>query len=128
KTITIAVRGDTLVEANETFRVVLSDAVGATIATATGTGTITNDDQGPTTGAVTFAKGDDWGAGYIMNVTVTNVTQTKMNGWRVEFDLDADIVNIWNAKIVSRVGTRYVIEMAAWNGVIAPGGQTSFGF
>jgi len=33
-----------------------------------------------------------------------------------------------NAVIVSRVGTHYVIEMAPWNGTIAPGGEISFGF
>jgi len=128
KTVTVAVRGDTLVESAETFRVLLSNATGATIATGTGTGTITDNDQPPAASPVTFAKGDDWGAGYIMNVKVKNVTATALNGWRVEFDLDAEIVNIWNAVIVSHVGTRYVIQMAPWNGVIAPGGEVSFGF
>ncbi len=128
KTITVAVRGDTLVEGTETFRVVLSNATGATIASGTGTGTITDDDQASTSSAATFTKGDDWGAGFIMNVTVKNVTATKMNGWRLEFDLAADIVNIWNAVIVSHVGTHYVIQMAAWNGTILPGGEVTFGF
>ncbi len=44
KVITVSVVGDTTSEANETFSVLLSDPVGATIATATGTGTILNDD------------------------------------------------------------------------------------
>ncbi|MDY3557349.1 autotransporter-associated beta strand repeat-containing protein, partial [Gemmata sp. JC717] len=45
KTITVAVTGDTTVEPDETFTVVLSGASNATIATGTGTGTITNDDK-----------------------------------------------------------------------------------
>jgi hypothetical protein len=39
-----------------------------------------------------------------------------------------DITNIWNAVIVSHVGTHYVIQMAPWNGTIDPGGAVTFGF
>jgi chitinase len=46
----------------------------------------------------------------------------------MEFDMKANIVNIWNAVIVSRVGTRYVIKNAAWNGTLAAGAEISFGF
>jgi hypothetical protein len=44
KTITVAVVADAVLEANETFTVVLSNPSNATITTATGTGTIQNDD------------------------------------------------------------------------------------
>jgi hypothetical protein len=44
KTVPVTVNGDTTVEANETFVVNLSVPVGATLADAQGTGTITNDD------------------------------------------------------------------------------------
>ena len=54
--ITVNVNGDTAVEANETFFVNLPGAVNATIAVASGTGTIVNDDAGvppaPTPAAV----------------------------------------------------------------------------
>jgi bacillolysin len=46
KTVTIPVRGDSVPEAHETFSVRLSAPVGATIADASGTGTITDDDAG----------------------------------------------------------------------------------
>jgi len=115
-------------EGTETMRVLLSNASGATIAAGTGTGTITDNDQPPASSPVTFAKGDDWGAGYIMNVKIKNGTATPLNGWQLEFDLDAEIVNIWNAVIVSHVGTRYVIQMAPWNGTIPVGGEVAFGF
>ncbi|MGE5227374.1 MAG: beta strand repeat-containing protein, partial [Planctomycetaceae bacterium] len=48
KNVTATINGDTLYEADETFTVGLSNASGATIGTATGTGTITNDDAAPT--------------------------------------------------------------------------------
>ncbi len=44
KTVTVAVRGDTVVEANETLSLTLSAPTGASIGTGTGTGTIRNDD------------------------------------------------------------------------------------
>ena len=44
QTINVPIIGDTLTEPNETFTVTLSGAVNATIARATGTGTIRNDD------------------------------------------------------------------------------------
>jgi hypothetical protein len=44
KTISVAVAGDSVVEPDETFTVALSTASGATLADASGQGTITNDD------------------------------------------------------------------------------------
>ncbi|HEY8571475.1 Calx-beta domain-containing protein [Phenylobacterium sp.] len=48
KTFTVYVTGDTAVEANETFTVRLTGPTGATLGTATATGTITNDDSATT--------------------------------------------------------------------------------
>src|SRR5262249_30021064 len=50
KTITVNVAGDSTVEANEGFAVTLSNPTGATITTASATGTIINDDDSGSTG------------------------------------------------------------------------------
>ncbi len=47
KTITVTVTGDDADEPNETLTVTLSNAPGATLGKATGTGTITDDDEAP---------------------------------------------------------------------------------
>lgn len=47
KSIIVPIIGDTIYEPNETFTVTLSNPTNATIATATATGTITNDDAQP---------------------------------------------------------------------------------
>ena len=47
KQITVLVNGDTTYEADEAFTVHLSNAIGATISDADGTGTIVNDDAAP---------------------------------------------------------------------------------
>ena len=60
KTISVDVQGDLLNELTETYRVTLSNPVNVTIASATGTGTITNDDPVPTVsvGDLSVAEGD----------------------------------------------------------------------
>jgi streptogramin lyase len=59
QTITVNVVGDTVVEPNETFTVALSGATNATIAVATGTGTILNDD-GAVVAATNIPTLNEW--------------------------------------------------------------------
>ncbi|MFO1351110.1 MAG: Calx-beta domain-containing protein [Gammaproteobacteria bacterium] len=73
KTISVTVHGDTMVEANETFTVNLSGAVGATIADAQGLGTIINDDGATLTiNNVSQAEGNSGSSSFVFTVTLTN--------------------------------------------------------
>ena len=108
----------------------LSTPTGATIADGTATGIITDDDgttPAPGNVAVKYTVNDNWGSGYTATVEVTAGT-SAFNGWTVEFDTPAQIGNIWNAEIVSRVGNRYVVRNAAYNPQVAAGQTVSFGF
>ncbi len=58
KTVHVDISGDTVFEANETFTVNLSNAIGATLADATAVGTIVNDDREPDQGHVGNGKAD----------------------------------------------------------------------
>jgi aryl-phospho-beta-D-glucosidase BglC (GH1 family) len=129
-TISIPVLGDASAEGNETFVVRLSSPANAVLGTSQATGTILDDDVAPppTTNPVVYKVADDWGAGFVAGVAITNNTGTTINGWTLEFDLPADIVNVWNAKIVSHVGNHYVIQAMPYNSSIAPGATISFGF
>src|SRR5262249_20864121 len=62
KTVTVMVNGDTLDEADETFTVVLSNPTNATISMGTGTGTITDDDNGGTIALAAASSGATEGA------------------------------------------------------------------
>ena len=128
KTITVPVVGDTLQESNERFLVTLSGAVNATIAKASGQGTILDDDGPPASTAVNYTVSDDWGTGFVAGISIQNNATTTISGWTLEFDLAANITSIWNAVIVSHVGNHYVIKPASWNMVIAPGAAINFGF
>ncbi|HYE64248.1 MAG TPA: Calx-beta domain-containing protein, partial [Pyrinomonadaceae bacterium] len=70
KSVTVVVNGDTAVEPNETFKVNLSNAVNASIATGQGTGTITNDDGANLSVAMTDSP-DPVTAGNFITYTIT---------------------------------------------------------
>lgn len=61
---------------------------------------------------------NDWGSGLQAEVVVVNDESSATSGWTVEFDMPVDIGNLWNGVIVSRVGDRYVVEAADYNGAI----------
>ena len=77
--------------------------------------------------AVGYAVSDNWGSGFVGNMTVPGGTQ-GLNGWTVEFDASFLITNLWGAQIVSHVGNHYVIRNLDWDATVAAGGQMSFGF
>ncbi|MCR5879331.1 Calx-beta domain-containing protein [Phenylobacterium sp. J367] len=75
KTITVQVAGDTTVEPNETFRLTLSGASGATVSGSAATGTITDDDSAPpppteTGTLVVFAGQSNAGGAYMDRSTL----------------------------------------------------------
>ena len=81
-----------------------------------------------TSGAsVDYQVTNDWGSGYIANVNVT-AGPSALNGWTVEFDSPNEIIGIWNAELVSRTETHYVVRNADWNAQLGAGKSASFGF
>jgi len=125
KTITVAVKGDLLDETDETFQILLSNASGAAIADASATGTIRDNDPPTARPAIGFIVKDNWGTGFVADLIVRT---TAITDWVLAFEAPFRITNIWNAKIVSRVGTRYTIRAMSYNGQIAAGGMATFGF
>ncbi|MEM7620505.1 MAG: glycoside hydrolase family 9 protein [Pseudomonadota bacterium] len=69
---------------------------------------------------------DAWNGGSVSRFTI-DVNEAQ-NGWQVSFELDADITNIWNARIVSQTGSTYVVENMGYNANIPANGQIAFGF
>lgn len=70
----------------------------------------------------------DWGAGFNGEISIRNDGTTPWIGWSVEFDFSRDLTSIWDARIASRTGARYVIRPVGWNERIEPGGKVTFGF
>ncbi len=70
----------------------------------------------------------NWGSGFEGKIQLKSQQTTAINNWKLEFDFGGNISSIWDGKIISHSGTRYVISNAGWNSTLAAGGQVSFGF
>ena len=118
KTITVVVNGDTAIEADETFSVNLSNASSnATIADATGIGTIENDDFALLSiSDVTLTEDYDGGATTIFTFTVTVSQATSA-------DVTFDITTVDGTALA---GSDYVAN--AINGLVIPAGMTEVTF
>ncbi|MBX9748047.1 MAG: cellulase family glycosylhydrolase [Roseococcus sp.] len=73
-----------------------------------------------------------WGTGLIGKMDVSNNAE-PLNNWTVTFDAPFQIVNIWNATILSQTSLgqgvlRYVVGAVDWNAAVPPNGGVSFGF
>jgi chitinase len=101
KHVHVVVKGDAVVEANETFSLILSDATGATIADATAVGQITDDDtdEGP---------GNGQGKTYLVN----SVSGADIVG----FNPALDKIDLGNANIHSFI----VIDTPQGFGFMSP--------
>jgi hypothetical protein len=130
KSISVAVLGDLVVEADENFFVDVSNARGAQLAKSRGTGLIANDDvpQTPANGNVQFAVTSDWGSGFTAQMTLKNSGAAAITNWQLEFDYGGTITSIWDAKVVNHTGNHYVISNAGYNSTIPAGASLAFGF
>jgi cellulase/cellobiase CelA1 len=72
---------------------------------------------------------NSWNNGFTGTVTVTNTGSGTINGWTLGFSFPSgqQITNAWNAT-VSQSGSSVTARNASYNGTLAPGASTSFGF
>ena len=70
----------------------------------------------------------NWGSGFQGELKLTNKDTVAVPNWTVQFDLGANLTSVWDAKVVSHVGTRYTISNAGWNSNLPVGGSVGFGF
>jgi cellulose 1,4-beta-cellobiosidase len=91
--------------------------------TPTGTG------SGTAKCSATYAISSSWANGFNANVTVNNTGTVATKTWKVTWTWGGNqvITNSWNA-IVASSGTAVTATNSTSNGVIAGGGNTSFGF
>ena len=69
-----------------------------------------------------------WGSGFQGAITLDNRSAAAIPDWRLSFDSTATITSIWDAKIVSRVGTTYTVAHVGWNATLDAGKKLGFGF
>ncbi|UTF60131.1 lytic polysaccharide monooxygenase [Gilvimarinus sp. DA14] len=71
---------------------------------------------------------NSWGNGFIGEVTITNDSDTDINGWNVQWEYDENvaITNSWSADITGN--NPYQASAAGYNQTIAAGESITFGF
>ncbi|MEU3597226.1 cellulose binding domain-containing protein [Streptomyces sp. NPDC006798] len=76
-----------------------------------------------------FRKTSSWENGYQGTYTIRNHSRTTLDHWTVEFTLPADtgVATHWDAGL-TREGARYTFRSAGYNGTLAPGASTTFGW
>ena len=133
----IPIIGDANVENQETFGLVLSNPTNAVLGVASAQITINDNDSNDGGGNgggdspsadVEFKLRDDWGSGFVADISITNSGNSDIDGWTLAFDFNGSIVNIWSAEIISQEANHYVIGNAPWNGSISAGQTIEFGF
>jgi hypothetical protein len=77
----------------------------------------------------TFSKDSDWGTGYQAKYTIANGTSSAISSWTVAFDLPSGTTlgSYWDA-LVTTSGQHVVAKNRDYNGTVAAGASTSFGF
>jgi len=70
-----------------------------------------------------------WSGGYTGTYTVTNDTGSAVSGWKVVFTLPSgtSISSLWSGTETAS-GQTYTVANASWNGTLAAGASTTFGF
>ncbi|WP_144119511.1 glycoside hydrolase family 9 protein [Catellatospora sichuanensis] len=124
---TYAVSGLTAATAYQ-FYVVAVDAAGnaSTPSSAVSVTTLPNSPAGSC--QVTYGS-NDWSNGFTGNVTVKNTGTATINGWTLRFSFTAgqQVTQSWSSKY-TQTGADVAITNESWNGTLAPGASTSFGF
>ncbi len=77
---------------------------------------------------VSYTK-SEWPGGFTANLSLTNTGTSTINGWTLAFAFPGDqhITNAWSAT-VNHSGNSVSASNVSYNGTLAPGANTSFGF
>jgi hypothetical protein len=103
-------------------------ALGIVLAAAAGLVATATSAQAATGCRVDYAITSSWQGGFGASVAVTNLGD-PVTGWRLSWSFAAGqtVTQLWNGS-VSQSGSQVTVTNASYNGSIATGGTTSFGF
>lgn len=72
---------------------------------------------------------NQWSGGFGTSITINNTGTTTINGWNLQWTYanGQAITQIWNASY-TQSGSVFTATNLSYNGTIASGGNTNFGF
>ncbi|MEV5553358.1 cellulose binding domain-containing protein [Nonomuraea wenchangensis] len=105
----------------------LVNALSGVTPTPTVTPTVTPTTEGGCT--ATYRNAGQWQGGFQGEVTVKNTGTAPMSGWTVRwtFANGQQVTQIWGGTL-SASGPNVTVRNESWNGSLAPGASTTFGF
>jgi cellulase/cellobiase CelA1 len=111
-----------------TFTVRARDAAGNVSAASAGRTVTTSGGGGSGPCRVNY-RPNAWNTGFTADVTITNTGTSTVNGWTLTYTLPGGqaVTSAWNA-VVTVSGSAVTARNMSYNGTIAPGGSTSFGY
>ncbi|HEY0499248.1 MAG TPA: glycoside hydrolase family 6 protein [Kutzneria sp.] len=111
------------------YTVVAYDAAGNTSTASAAVSATTSGSTGSSGCTAAYQIGSDWGSGFTAGVTVTNTGSTATKSWKVTWTWSGNqqVTSMWNATN-QQSGQSETATSMSYNGVIAPGANTSFGF
>ncbi|MFC5908792.1 glycoside hydrolase family 6 protein [Streptacidiphilus monticola] len=111
------------------YTVTAQDAAGNVSAASAAVTATTKAATGGAACTATYTISSDWGAGFNANVTVANTGSTAISSWKVTWTFGGNqaISNMWNASYTQSGASVSAVNMN-YNGSIAAGANTSFGF
>ncbi len=71
---------------------------------------------------------EDWGDVFQAELIVTNTSDAPIEAWKVDFDSNFEITNLWNDKIIESDDAGYSVASCMWTNPIASGDSASIGF
>ena len=63
-------------------------------------------------GNATFSVASNWGSGYNFSIIIKNSGTTPIKNWKLEFDYNGNLTQVWDSKISSKINNHYVITNA----------------
>lgn len=72
---------------------------------------------------------NDWGSGFVGNLTITNGSEEMVHGWTLKFDTPGyTIGNAWDCVLIGQAGGFATVANETWNGHIHHGESITIGF
>lgn len=71
---------------------------------------------------------NEWETGFVCNITINNPTDAPIEAWRLKFENNFKIDNLWNAVLIEETESTYTFSDTIATNPIAPASSVSFGF
>lgn len=74
-----------------------------------------------------FVVTDDWGGGFVAEMSLTNHGDSAIEGWELGFDYSGSVDGVWNCEVLAQDMNRLILGPLSYNTRIDPGATVNFG-